>query len=101
MILYERIYSGHYHRIGFIWHHVHWPVAAAEAGKTQIADRFHWIHNAQQAVDEALATILPATIVLRSGDGWVPADPSGRQLPGRPVLTVPDEQIDSSRSTDA
>lgn len=68
--------------------------AAAEAGKTQIADRFHWIHNAQQAVDEALATILPATIFLRSGDGWVPADPSGRQLLGRPVLTVPDEQID-------
>ena len=44
--------------------------AAAEAGKTQIADRFHWIHHAQQAVDEALATILPATIFLRSGGGW-------------------------------
>ena len=70
-----------------------YAAAAAAAGKTQIADRFHWIHNAQQAVDEALATILPATIFLRSGDGWVPADPSGRQLPGRPVLTVPDEQI--------
>ncbi len=71
-----------------------YAAAAAAAGKTPIADRFHGIPKAQQAVDEALATMLPATIFLRIGDGWVPADPSGRPLPGRPVLTVPDEQID-------
>lgn len=68
--------------------------AAAEYGKTQIADRFHLIKNAQQAVDDALATLLPATIFLRAGDGWVPADPGAGQDPGRPVFTAPDAQLD-------
>ncbi len=68
--------------------------AAAECGITQIADRFHLIENAHQAVADALMTILPATIFLRKGDGWVPADPGTGRLPGRPVFTVPEDQVD-------
>ena len=69
--------------------------AAAECEKIQVADRFHLIKNAHQAVQDALMTILPATIFLRDGDGWVPADPGTGRLPGRPVFTVPDDQVEA------
>ncbi len=68
--------------------------AAAECGKTQIGDRFHLIENAHQAVEDALMTILPATIFLRNGDGWVLADPGTGRLPDRPVFTVPEDQVE-------
>ena len=52
------------------------------------------IENAHQAVQDALATLLPAKIFLRDGDGWVPADPDTGQVPDRPVFTVPEAQVD-------
>jgi transposase-like protein len=72
-----------------------YATAAAECEKTQVADRFHLIENAHQAVQDALMTILPATIFLRDGDGWVPADPGTGRLPGRPVFTVPEDQVEA------
>ncbi len=46
-----------------------YATAAAECEKIQVADRFHLIKNAHQAVQAALMTILPATIFLRNGNG--------------------------------
>ena len=71
-----------------------YATAAAECGKIQIADRFHLIENAHQAVRDALMMLLPATIFLRNGDGWVPADPGTGRLPERPVFTVPEDQVE-------
>jgi hypothetical protein len=48
--------------------------AGEECEKTQIADRFHLIQNAHQAVKDALSEILPAKIYIREGDGWVSAE---------------------------
>lgn len=71
-----------------------YATAATECGKTQIADRFHLIENAQQAVKDALMTTLPATIFLRDGNGWVPAVPGAGRMLGRPVFTVPADQVE-------
>ena len=43
--------------------------AATEANKTQVADRFHLIKNAQATVKEALMSVIPARIFVREGDG--------------------------------
>ena len=69
--------------------------AAAECEKIQVADRFHLIENAHQAVQDALMALLPAPIFLREGDGWVPADPGTGRLPDRPVFTVPEDQVEA------
>ena len=69
--------------------------AAAECEKIPVADRFPWIQNAHQAIQDALMTLLPATIFLRNGDGWAPADPGRGRLPGRPVFTVPEDQVEA------
>ncbi len=70
-----------------------YSAAATEYGKTQIADRFHLIANAQHAVKDALMTEVPATIFIREGDGWVPADPDPGRRPDRHVFTVPEDQV--------
>jgi len=49
--------------------------AGEECKKTQVADRFHLIQNAQQAVKEAISEVLPAKIYIREGDGWVSSEP--------------------------
>lgn len=49
--------------------------AGLECGKAVVADRFHLIQNAQQAVKDALAEAMPATIYIRSGAGWI--NPAG------------------------
>lgn len=48
--------------------------AATECGKTQIADRFHWVKNAHVVVEEALMTSIPATIFIRSRGGRLGSD---------------------------
>ncbi len=70
--------------------------AAAEVyDKTQIADRFHLIENAHQAVDDALMALVPATIFLREGSGWIPAtDPGPGRWPDHSRFTVPDDQVE-------
>lgn len=65
--------------------------AGKECGKTVIADRFHLVQNAQQAVKEALTEATPATIYVRSGDGWV--NPSGDNK-GRAGYTVSGKTIE-------
>lgn len=70
-----------------------YSAAAEQYGKIQVADRFHLIENAHQAVRDALMTLMPATIFLRNGAGWVPADPARRPDRVEPVR-VPDDQIE-------
>jgi hypothetical protein len=53
--------------------------AGEECGKTQVADRFHLIQNAQQAVKDALSEILPAKMYIREGDGWATTEPGGEE----------------------
>lgn len=67
--------------------------AGSECEKTQVADRFHLIKNAHEAVKEALMATIPATIFIREGDGWVQAAPdavSGK----RSYFYVPDELLE-------
>ncbi len=68
--------------------------AATECGKTQIADRFHLIDNAQAAVEEALMSSIPATIFIRSGDGWVQNTQSDGIIPERIYFYVPEEEVE-------
>lgn len=68
--------------------------AATECGKTQIADRFHLIKNAQAAVKEALMTSIPATIFIREGDGWVQATQCDGIIPVKPCFYVPEEKVE-------
>jgi hypothetical protein len=68
--------------------------AATECGKTQIADRFHLIDNAQAAVKEALMTSIPATIFVREGDGWVQATPRDDRTPVKSYFYVPEEKVE-------
>ena len=68
--------------------------AATECGKTQIADRFHLIKNAQAAVEEALMTSIPATIFIREGDGWVQATQCDGMIPDRPYFYVLEEKVE-------
>ena len=67
---------------------------AAECEKIPVADRFHLIENAHQAVQDALMALLPARIFLRQGDGWIPADPGTGRLADRPLFTVPEDQVE-------
>lgn len=67
--------------------------AGAECGKTQIADRFHLIKNAQVAVRETLMTSIPATIFIREGEGWVTA-PNDDTTAVKPYFYVPEEKIE-------
>ena len=67
--------------------------AATEADKTQVADRFHLIKNAQAAVKEALMSVIPARIFVREGDGWMRADSDG---PGDGGSALNDETISTS-----
>ncbi len=68
--------------------------AATECGKTQVADRFHLIDNAQAAVKEALMTSIPATIFIREGDGWVQATQRDEILPDKTYFHVPEEKVE-------
>jgi hypothetical protein len=68
--------------------------AATECGKTQIADRFHLIKNAHDAVKEALMTSIPATIFIREGDGWVQGTQCDSIIPDRPYFYVPEEKVE-------
>ena len=68
--------------------------AATECGKTQIADRFHLIDNAQKAVKEALMTSIPATIFIREGDGWIQATQCEGMIPDRSYFYVPEEEVE-------
>ena len=67
--------------------------AGAELGKTQVADRFHLIQNAQQAVKDALMANVPASILIRDGDGWVQMVQPDR--PGGGIYhTIPNEIVE-------
>lgn len=69
--------------------------AATECGKTQVADRFHLIDNAQAAVKEALMTSIPATIFIREGDGWVQTTQFDDEiLPDKTYFHVPEEKVE-------
>jgi len=68
--------------------------AATECGKTQIADRFHLIKNAHDAVKEALMTSIPATIFIREGDGWVQGTQCDGMIPARTYFYVPEEKVE-------
>ena len=68
--------------------------AATECGKTQIADRFHLIKNAHDAVQEALMTSIPATIFIREGDGWVQGTQCDDMIPVRTYFYVPEEKVE-------
>ena len=67
--------------------------AGAECEKTQVADRFHLIDNAQEAVKNALMASIPAAIFIRDGDGWVQASPDD-SADSNPYFYVPDERIE-------
>lgn len=66
--------------------------AGDEFGKIQVADRFHLIKNAQQAVKDALMAEIPASIFVRDGDGWVQIEGSedGKSFFYAPEQTVED-----------
>ena len=68
--------------------------AATDCKKTQIADRFHLIKNAQAAVKEALMSSIPATIFIREGDGWVQATQDNGLIPDKTYFYVSDETVE-------
>ena len=68
--------------------------AGTDCKKTQIADRFHLIKNAQAAVKEALMSSIPATIFIREGDGWVQATQDNGVIPDKPYFYVSDETVE-------
>ena len=68
--------------------------AATECGKTQIADRFHLIKNAHDAIKEALMASIPATIFIREGDGWVQANQCEENKSDSPCFYVPEENVE-------
>lgn len=67
--------------------------AGAECEKTQVADRFHLIANAQKATKDALMASIPATVFIREGDGWLQASPDD-SVNFKPYFYVPEEQIE-------
>lgn len=69
--------------------------AGAECAKTQVADRFHLIKNAQDVVKQALMASVPAAIFIRDGDGWIQASPETPADP-RSYFYVPDERVEES-----
>lgn len=68
--------------------------AGEECGKIQVADRFHLIKNAQQAVKDALMAEIPATIFVRDGSGWVQTVPDGHES-GKPFFNVPEQTVEN------
>ncbi len=68
--------------------------AATECDKIQIADRFHLIKNAQDAVKETLMTSIPPTIFIREGDGWVQGSQCESTIPARTYFFVPEEKVE-------
>lgn len=72
-----------------------YAAAGAECGKTQIADRFHLIKNAQAAIEQALMASIPASIFIRDGDGWVRAVTEGA-ADSNTYFHVPDERIEEA-----
>jgi len=73
--------------------------AGNECGLEQVADIFHLVSNAHDAVKEALSRGLDYNIYTKEGDGWVELPLSG-QLPEAPdtadallVTTLSDEDI--------
>jgi hypothetical protein len=67
--------------------------AGDDCGKTQVADRFHLIQNAHQAVKDAMSEVLPAKIYIREGDGWLSAE-AGDDENTTAVFYVPEQIID-------
>lgn len=68
--------------------------AGKASNKTQVADRFHLIQNAQAAVKAALMANIPARIFIREGDGWLEASSSEDSVHNKPCFFVPDEQVE-------
>lgn len=68
--------------------------AATECGKTQVADRFHLIKNAQAAVKEALMTSIPATIFIRSGEDWIQTTQGDGMIVDKPYFYIPEEKVE-------
>jgi transposase len=67
--------------------------AGAACGKTQVADRFHLVQNAQKAIKDALMAEMPANIFIRDGDGWV--ESTAAQGSGtKRVFSVPQEDVE-------
>ena len=73
-----------------------YAAAATEAKKVQVADRFHLIKNAQDAVKNAVRSMMPTRIFVREGDGWVCADEQGANVSVSTdyYFCVPDEIVD-------
>lgn len=67
--------------------------AGAEAGKTLVADRFHLIMNAQEAVKDALMASIPATVFIRDGEGWMRTS-SEESMTSKAQFYVPPERIE-------
>ena len=68
--------------------------SAGEAcGKEQIADRFHLIKNAQDAVKEALMASIPARILIRDGEGWLNTS-TDESIPTKSYFYVPEEKVE-------
>lgn len=64
-----------------------------ECKKTQVADRFHLIKNAQDAVSDALMAEIPAQIFIRNGDGWIQETQEEDEVL-KPFFYVPDEIVE-------
>jgi hypothetical protein len=67
--------------------------AASAHGKTQIADRFHLMQNAHKAVEDALKELMPTTIFVKQGDGWV-QKPGSVSDKGSEILSVPEQTVE-------
>lgn len=67
--------------------------AGRDCGKIQIADRFHLIKNAKDAVKDALMAEIPATIFIRDGDGWVQTTDDGSSKEN-PSFHVPEQSME-------
>lgn len=67
--------------------------AGEECKKEQVADRFHLIKNAHDAVKDALMASIPATIFVRDGDGWLQASPE-ETVRTKSYFYVPEEKVE-------
>ena len=65
--------------------------AGKECNKTVVADRFHLVQNAQQAVKDALSASMPATIYIRSGNGWIKSSEDNKK---QTCYTVSNKTLD-------
>jgi|LSQX01.1.fsa_nt_gb hypothetical protein len=66
--------------------------AGDECGKTQVADRFHLIKNAHEAIKETLMTKIPVQIFIRNGDGWVQETQDDVKMQ-KPRFYVPEQTV--------